>query len=171
MRLIPKFSVKMTFSDILYISYLIPAERIRPLVPKILPLDSVDGRAFISVVIFHTSAIRLANFASLHFVYDQINLRMYVKDPQTKNHSVYFLRSGINSVTTFLLTDFFNFPWENIHFLIKGEHDNKSSYVRYIVSGDWQGKFNIEVKEESSKAINFTPFSTSEEAVQYLQVL
>jgi uncharacterized protein YqjF (DUF2071 family) len=128
----------MTLSDILYISYLIPETQIRPLVPEILPLATVNDKAFISIVIFHTSGIRLANFPSLHFVYDQINLRMYVKDPQTKNQGVYFFRSGINSATTFLLTHFINFPWENIHFSIKAEHDKEGNYVRYLVSGDWQ---------------------------------
>jgi len=167
-KLIPEFSVRMTLSDILYVSYLIPASQIRPFVPEILPLATVNDKAFISIVLFHASRIQFENFPSPHFVYDQINLRTYVKDPQTKSHGVYFLRSGINSATTFFLTRFLNFPWENIHFSIKEEHDKEGNYVRYLVSGDWQGKFNVDVKEDASQTINYLPFSTIEEAVQYL---
>lgn len=168
MKLIPKLSVTMKLCDILYLSYLVPASRIRPFVPEILPLASIDDRVFISIVIFHSSGVRLVNIPFLHFNYDQINLRTYVKDPQTKNHGVYFFRSGITSATTFFLSRFLNFPWENIPFSIKSEQDKEGHYVRYVASGDWQGKFNIEVKEASSQTMNSAPFSTPEEAVQYL---
>ncbi len=168
MKLVPKFSVKMKLFDILYLSYLVPALRIRPFVPEILPLAYVDDRVFISIVIFHSSWVRLFNLPSLRFDYNQINLRTYVKDPQTKNHGVYFFRSGITSATTFFLSRFLNLPWENIHFSINAEHDKDGYYVRYLASGNWHGKFNIEAKEESSLTMNSTPFSTPEEAVQYL---
>lgn len=89
MKLIPKFSVTMKLCDILYLSYLVPASRIRPFVPEILPMAYIDDRVFISIVIFHSSGVRLVNLPSLRFDYNQINLRTYVKDPQTKNHGFY----------------------------------------------------------------------------------
>ena len=53
MKLMPRFSVEMELYDILYLSYLLPVSRVRPLVPDILPLATVGGdRVFFSVVIF-----------------------------------------------------------------------------------------------------------------------
>lgn len=169
MELKLKFSVEMTLYDILYLSYLVPASHIRSLVPEILPLATVDDdMVFVSVVTFHSKGVRLVNLPSLRFTYDQINLRTYVKDPQTKNHGVYFLRSGITSASASLLTQLLNLPWENIPFTVTAERDKDGHYVRYLASGDWQGKFLIEVKETVSQIMNFPPFATPEEAIQYL---
>jgi uncharacterized protein YqjF (DUF2071 family) len=117
-KLIPKLSVTMKLCDILYLSYLVPASRIRPFVPEILPMAYIDDRVFISIVIFHSSGVRLVNLPFLRFDYNQINLRTYIKDPQTKNHGVYFFCSGITSATIFFLSRFLNLPWENYNFLL-----------------------------------------------------
>jgi len=169
MKIMPRFSVEMELYDILYLSYLIPASRVRPLVPDILPLATVGSdRVFFSVVTFHSTGVRLVSLPSLRFAYDQINLRTYVTDPYTGNHGVYFFRSGITSATTSFFTRLLKLPWENISFAVRAERDEGNYYTRYIASGQWHGEIHIEVREEDSQFKDFLPFANQEEAIQYL---
>jgi hypothetical protein len=169
MKMMPRFSVEMELYDILYLSYLIPASRIRPLVPDILPLATMSGnRVFFSVVTFHSTGVRLVSLPSLRFAYDQINLRTYVTDPYTGNHGVYFFRSGITSATTSFFTRLLKLPWENISFAVRAERGEGKHYTRYIASGQWHGELYIEVTEEGSQIKDFQPFANQEEAIQYL---
>ncbi len=168
MIIIPKFSVKMKIKDILYLSYLVPASRIRPLVPDILPLATVgDDEVFISIVTFHCMDVRLADLPSLRFSYDQINLRTYVRDPYTRGHSVYFFRSGITSSVATFFTRLLKLPWEHMKVTIKLNHNQLGHCTSYIALGHWHGKIQIEI-EENSQINNIHPFKNQEEAISYL---
>lgn len=159
----------MTLNNILYLSYLIPANRIRPLVPEILPLATVRGEmVFISVVIFHSKDVRLVNLPSMPFDYNQINVRTYVIDPSTGKRGVYFFRTGITSSAIVLLSRFFNLPWEKISFLVQTESNEKNQYTLYSASGYWHGELHIEAKEEGSLLPSIYPFDTIDEEIQYL---
>lgn len=167
MRLKRKLSIEMMLYNILYLSYLIPASRVKPLVPDVLPLSTYNDRVFISIVVFHAN-IWFKGFPFLHLKHDQINLRTYVKDPLNGKHSVYFLLSGLSSVNAHFIRRFFNFPCVKASFSIKAEQNKDKLYLRYSVSGDWEGNFFIEAKEASSQIMNFRPFSSFDEALYFL---
>ena len=92
MGLIPSFTVQMDIYDVLYLSYIIPEERLRPAVPhKIRLAAPIQGKAIISLVIFRSKNVTASLFPFIHFNYNQANLRTYVIDPPTGKNAVFFL--------------------------------------------------------------------------------
>jgi uncharacterized protein YqjF (DUF2071 family) len=74
--------VEMKLRHVAYLSYLIPAPRVRRLVPSVLPLSAVDeNKVFVSIVALQSRDMRLASFPLVRFNYNQINVRTYVKGP------------------------------------------------------------------------------------------
>jgi hypothetical protein len=169
MRVIPKFSVEMALWDLLYVSYLIPAARLRASVPDSLSPAILDGdKVFISLVIFRTTDVRVVGLPAVRFAYSQVNLRTYVVDPMTGKPAVLFLRSGITSRVMALATGLLRVPWENIPFSLKAEQDRDDRYIRYSAQGNWEGFLEIEAAEEGACPARINPFSGPEEGIRYL---
>ncbi|MCX5799613.1 MAG: DUF2071 domain-containing protein [Proteobacteria bacterium] len=169
MKLIPRFSVMMRIYDILYLSYLVPASRLRPHVPDILQLAHVgDGEVFLSIVSFHSADVRLVGLPSLSFAYDQINVRTYVIDPVTRGNGVFFLKSGITSRLTTFFTNLLGLPWVNVPFHLKAKRDQENHYIQYVATGNLKGDIQIEARQEVSCIEGISPFENPEKAVQYL---
>ena len=121
MALSKKFmSVEMLLRDMLYVSYLVPGSRVRPMVPDSLPLATVDGtNVFVSLVIFRGKTAALSLLPSPRFPFDQVNVRTYVTDPVTGKPAVYFVNCGIsNGLITFLYGLFSGMPVEHIPYSI-----------------------------------------------------
>jgi len=162
-------SIRMTLRHVLYISYLLPASRIRPMVPDALTLATLGSdRVFISIVSLKCENVRLANLPWPRFTYNQLNLRTYVRDPITGNSAVYFFRSGVTSTATSLLTSSIGLPWRHINLELQISRDSQTRYSRYLASGRWDGETVIEAEESQSPLTEIEPFDNLESAVEYL---
>jgi hypothetical protein len=167
-RVLPRLlRVQMTLRDVLYISYAIPAGRLRPIVPDILPLATIgDDIAFISVVVLRSTRVRLSSLPFLRFNYDQLNIRTYVKDPSTSKHAIYFLRSGVTSRFISLVTRVSGIPWQFIG--LKIDVDGLSRTNSYLASGNWEGRFSLKAQPFSDGFEKAAFFSNREESVDFL---
>ena len=169
MALIPTFTVQMNIYDILYISYIIPEERLRPAVPDNISLVAPSqGKAIVSLVIFQSRNVRASFFPLFRFSYYQANIRSYIIDPLSKKNAVYFLRSGITSPFISAVTNLLQIPWQSISIRLDTEYNKEESFSRFAVEGHWEDEFNIVLKEKQSPMMNPEPFNTSEEAIRFL---
>jgi hypothetical protein len=168
MGLIPSFRVEMDIYDVLYLSYLVPEERLRPAVPDRLPFAVTSaGKTVISIVIFHSRNVRASFFPLLHFTYDQANIRTYVLDPLTGKESVFFLKSGITSPFIASVTSLLRIPWHSISMNLDARYANES-VNRYAVEGSWGDRFKILVNENREPLTPVGPFQTAQEAARFL---
>ncbi len=159
MKLIPSFSVAMDIYDVLYLSYLIPESKVQPYITgPLTPATFRNEMVFLSIVCFHSKDVRVAGFPFIKFSYDQINIRTYVRDPNSGKNGVLFLNSGITSPVMALSTNILGFPWENIPFQLMAVKDGNNRYMEYRATGTWRGNIDISVKEDaSSPACNDLP--------------
>lgn len=136
---LPPFSVKLDILDVAYVTYLVPAERLRPAVPeKIAFAMTHEGKAFVSLVMFHNRNVRASLFPFIRFNYDQLNVRTYIIDPVTGKTAVLFLHSGITSGVMSFGTKLLGIPWPVISLGINGGQQN--SQTGYTVAGEWGGR-------------------------------
>jgi uncharacterized protein YqjF (DUF2071 family) len=76
------WSLTMRWHDLLFLHWPVQADLIRPLIPEGLELDTFEGSAWIGIVPFHMSRVRLRyfpRFAALAF--PEMNVRTYVWSP------------------------------------------------------------------------------------------
>jgi uncharacterized protein YqjF (DUF2071 family) len=160
----PLTRIEEKLKNVLYISYLIPVEKIRKLVPDSLILSTVSGdEVFLSIVVIRNHGAHL-RFAPLpRFSFNQINIRTYVKDIETGEQSVFFLKSGADFTAIHNFFENLGFPIEKI----SCEIDVDDSTLSYHSYGEWDIKFEIE-SEKSQKSVEWAPFASRQSAVEYL---
>ena len=69
-----------TWNDLLFAHWPVPEERLRPLVPSVLPLDSFDGQCWVAVTPFHMTGVRPRFVPPLPGIsaFPELNVRTYV---------------------------------------------------------------------------------------------
>lgn len=163
---LPPFSVKLDIVDVAYVTYLVPEGRLRRAVPeKIAFAMTHEGKAFVSLVMFHNRNVRASFFPFIRFNYDQLNVRTYIIDPVTGKTSVFFLHSGITSGIMSSATKLLGIPWPAISFGINGGQENSEG--GYSADGEWEGGITIKLQEAPGPA-NYTPFRNMKEAIEFL---
>jgi uncharacterized protein YqjF (DUF2071 family) len=72
----------MTWHDLLFAHWRVPAEALRPLVPAALAIDTFDGAAWIGVIPFRMTGVRLRGTPALPGpgAFAELNVRTYVTD-------------------------------------------------------------------------------------------
>lgn len=163
------FWVSMTLRHVLYVSYLVPTSQVRPHVPDALPLSAVaDGRVFVSVVGMKCNHVRMTAFPRPAFNYSQLNVRTYVRDPQTGKPAVCFLRSGVSSATVSALTRVFGMSWQKGDLNSRTSQSQDETHGEYLVRGNWQGDVDIRagVSDGTGRAIE--PFQSWQSIVDHL---
>jgi Uncharacterized conserved protein (COG2071) len=161
--------VHMMLHNVFYVSYLIPVSRVRPLVPRELNLATIEqNKVFVSVVALQCegAGARLLPFPRLN--YNQINVRTYVRDPQTGKHAVYFLKSGVTSALVSLLTRTMGIPWQHIDFDLQVATDEPTHYTTCEVSGYWDGEFSLKARGTQVPPGHIPPFEETKSAIDYL---
>jgi len=140
-----RLMVKMDLQNVLYLSYLVPVDRLRPLVPPGLRLNATGSAVFLSIVAMQCRKVHLSFLGWPSFSYDQLNLRTYVIDPKTGDPAVYFFRSGVSSNLIPVATRLLGIPWERISFSLAAEQDGSGADF-YKAAGDWNGEIEIQMK-------------------------
>ncbi len=167
MGFIPSFTVQMDIYDVLYLSWLIPQERLRPFIPAEISFTlKYEDKAIISLVIFQSKNVTSSLFPFLHFSYNQANIRTYIVDPVTGMPAVFFLKSGITSQFISFVTGLLKIPWQSISMNLDARYGDGYPY-QYQVDGNWGGNFKIELKEDRNPS-NPAPFQSIEEAAVFL---
>ena len=167
MGLIPSFTVLMDIYDVLYLSYLVPEERLRPTVPDTVGFAArSEGRTILSLVLFHSRNVRASFLPFLRFSYDQANIRTYVLDPLGAP-AVFFLKSGITSRLVSLATGILGIPWQPISMRIEAM-PGSGPLREYTAEGRFEGDFRIRLTVDSEPASGMALFRTPEEAVRFL---
>jgi hypothetical protein len=101
--LVPRFAYRSDITDVIYISFLAPADRIAPLVPPGLTLDRLgpDGEyALFTFLIFrhgHFGPRFLGTLRRLMPSPIQSNWRIHVRNDRTGHRGIYFLSTAITS--------------------------------------------------------------------------
>jgi uncharacterized protein YqjF (DUF2071 family) len=69
-----------TWNDLLFAHWPVPVDRLRPLVPDVMPIDTYDGRAWVGLVPFWMSGVRARAMPALPWVsvFPELNVRTYV---------------------------------------------------------------------------------------------
>ncbi|HEU5234934.1 MAG TPA: DUF2071 domain-containing protein [Terriglobales bacterium] len=91
--------------DLLFAHWPVPPEKIRPLVPRELELDTFEDKAWVGVIPFWMSGVRFRGIPSIPTAstFPELNVRTYVCAPQQPNKpGVYFFSLDAASVLAVL---------------------------------------------------------------------
>jgi hypothetical protein len=161
--------VKMTLHHVLYVSYLVPAARVRPYVPETLALSTLAGdRVFVSVVSMKCNGVRMTAFPRPAFNYSQLNVRTYVRDSQTGKPAVYFLHSGVSSTAVSSLTRLFGLGWQKVIVAVQTSHSQDGRYEDYVADGYWNGDIKISAGEPDRAEKAVEPMENWQSLVEHL---
>jgi uncharacterized protein len=86
------WSMTQRWNDLLFAHWPVPAAQITPLIPPDLVVDTFDGSAWVGVVPFWMDQIRFRGLPSIPGAnrFPELNLRTYVREPNTNLRGVYF---------------------------------------------------------------------------------
>jgi hypothetical protein len=134
-ELLPVVAFRSDIQHVLYTNYLVPAERMAPLVPPGLALQRLgpdENFALLSILTYRHGHFgpRLAGPLRRLFPSPiQSNWRLYVRDPQTNERGVYFLTNAVTGLAQAL----------GARFLSEGMpmHAPRSGELRQTPDGAW----------------------------------
>ncbi len=108
---------EQTWTNTLFLHWKIPVETIRSFVPSNFVIDTFEGTAWISIVVFNAkdslmrAMPRWTSFPSV----TQINLRTYVYHPESAERGVYFFSLRINSLLAAIVAKkAYGLPFSNV---------------------------------------------------------
>ncbi len=120
--------------------------------PSALPLNAAGGEwGFLSIVLMKNTSVRPAWLPWSPVVYDQINLRTYVRDPQTGEEAVFFIESAINSRLMLFGPRLFNLPWQYMPLTFRSFHDSVGDGATYVAGGRFHDPIDIEVRAAAAE--------------------
>jgi uncharacterized protein YqjF (DUF2071 family) len=132
-----------TWHDLLFAHWPLSAEKMRPLVPAQLALDTFDGQCWAGVIPFHMSAIRGRGLPSLPSLsrFSELNVRTYVT--YGGKPGVYFFSlDAANLPAVWAARRFYHLPYFHAAMSSK-EHGGTIHYDsrRYRGSAEYRGKY------------------------------
>lgn len=155
------------------VTYVVPPERLRPLVHERFELLTieVDGEphALVSVVPFQELDFRLAAYPSPQFRFGQTNYRVYVTDRTTGQPCVWFLGSLLDSVTVVIPRYLWKLPWHHgrMHFDCMLGTDGHYSHYAIETRSAW-GAARLELRQTAGLTQQHNGFADEETALVYL---
>ncbi len=160
-------SVEMILYDVLYVSYLLPLERIRALVPASLSPDTVEGnQVFLSVVMGFVREAKAARLPSPRFTYYQMNVCTYVRHPRTGSHVTYHLWGGMTSPGAVRVARWAGLHVDHVQFSITPDRDERLRYRGYRMQG--HGSMVVVADEVAPRLESLPPFPSAQDAIIYL---
>jgi hypothetical protein len=97
------WSIAMTWHDLLFMHWPVPAASLRKIVPHSLEIDTYEGQAWIGVVPFHMTGIRhrlLPVIPGLS-AFPELNVRTYVQAKNEKPGVLFFSLDAAHSIAVF----------------------------------------------------------------------
>src|SRR5690349_11761228 len=91
--------------DLLFAHWALPPDHLRPLIPSNLELDTFEGKAWIGVIPFWMSGVRIRALPPVPTasMFPELNVRTYVRAPQQRDRpGVYFFSLDAASVLAVL---------------------------------------------------------------------
>jgi uncharacterized protein YqjF (DUF2071 family) len=146
--------VQLAVSNLLFINYGVPPERLRALVPEELELDTSTDTAghevaFVSAVPFHVAELRSSLLPIMRPSFDQVNYRTYVNAGE--GPAVYFFHMNVNSRMISAATIMLGMPasHEEIEILTEPVSPAPGSEVRAVrCSVKSEGHYGLEADIE-----------------------
>jgi uncharacterized protein YqjF (DUF2071 family) len=133
--------MQIAIRDLLFITYAVPLDRVRSLVPHQFELDAkTDGggepRAFVSVVPFTIAEIRSTAWPFGLASFNQINYRAYISTDH--GPAVYFLDLKVGSRTVAASASFFGLPlnYDGIKLAVSRDGNGPARSLRYSVESE-----------------------------------
>ncbi len=159
----------MIFYDLLYLTYLVPAERVQAWLPGGLsPATVGDDQAVLSVWLFHVLEAKAARLPSPRVAYNQMTVHTFVHDPHGGDKALYLLKAGVTLPLVRRVGRFFGMPVEPIRLDIRPERDKRLRYHHYRAEGEWDGALRVEADEVAPRLEALPPFANAQEAVIFL---
>jgi hypothetical protein len=156
--------VEMALHNVIYLSYRLHQEIIRPLIPASLPLAVIDkDDVFISIVLLTSREVHSTFIPLPRFTYEQVNVRTYVRDPQSGESGVYFLSSAVSSGFISAITRSIGLTWE-----YRTEKVSSDGSITINIAGKWNEDFAVEVNSDTDKIPEYAPFKCGQVAADYL---
>ncbi len=162
-------SLELILQDILYISYRLPTNRVRPHVPPTLPLATVGAdEVFVTAMVARVERARMARLPSPHWSYTLGGVFTYVRSPGEAPSAVFCLRQGITHPRWQRILRWARFPVEEAQWHIQAERARRDMFTRFHVQGEWHGEVTIHVHQVAPRLEALPPFADGTEAVVYL---
>lgn len=137
--------MKQTWYDLLFAHWEIDPELIKPFIPNNLMLDTYKGKAWIAVVPFRMSGIRLRYMPQIPFTsnFPEINVRIYVTY-QGKPGVYFFSLDASNYLAVKVANSFFHLPYFFSEMVVSSEGDSiyyQSNRIRSKEEYQFKGKY------------------------------
>jgi len=158
----------MRLRDILYVSYRLPVDVLRPLVPARLPLAQAGEGGLLSIVVFRCAGVRPALLPFPGLTYNQVTLRTYVKHPGTGEHGVYFIRSAVTSAAVAAGVRLARLNWEQAELVLRTERNGRSCYKSYTLGGDWEGEAYVRAEEVAPQTEATPPLEDTPQLASFI---
>jgi len=134
------------WNDLLFLHYELPVERLRPLVPEVLPLDTYQHRAWVSVTPFWVNQLRPPGIPSLPWIsqFAELNVRTYVS--YGGKPGVYFFSLDASHLSAVWgARMFYRLPYWHAAMKVQGRGSPEIVYRSKRTHGprpaEWQGSY------------------------------
>lgn len=127
-----RWVMRQTWRDLLFAHWPVPVEMVRPLIPASLDVETFDGAAWIGVVPFHMTGVRLRGtpFSPIAGAFPELNVRTYVvpHGATEKKPGVWFFCLDAGSpVAVAVARRWFHLPYFNARMSVAADGDR----IRY----------------------------------------
>jgi uncharacterized protein len=141
------------WNNALFLHWEIPLEILRKLVPEVLPIDSHDGKYYVSLVAFTMQKIRPKYLPAVKFISDfhEINVRTYIDNGGRKG--VYFINiEAEKHLSAFVARYLSGLPYEKsvIQRTVK-TYNSTNAEKKFILDVQFEVKENLLVKSDLDK--------------------
>lgn len=139
--------MKQVWHDLLFMHWPIPADRLRPLIPAELEIESCEGSAWVGVVPFHMSGIRARWLPPVPgtSAFPELNVRTYVR-AGAKSGVWFFSLDAANSLAVAGARRFYHLPYFRAQMHAKSGPNGEIQYDSHrihngAVRADFRGRY------------------------------
>lgn len=130
--------MRQTWSDLLFLHWVVPVESLRPLIPRSLEIDTFDGNAFVGLVPFTMSGVRPSWAFSVPGLsnFHEVNVRTYVHH-QGRDPGVWFFSlDAAQSLAVMIARKAWNLPYHRA--TMRLDHEDGGT-ITYQSERRWPG--------------------------------
>jgi hypothetical protein len=135
-----------SWHDLLFAHWPLPAELLRPHIPRVLEMDTFDGQAWIGVVPFRMSGVRLRGTPAVPWLsaFPELNVRTYVMADGKPGVWFFSLDAG-NPVAVAIARSWFHLPY----FRARMSFQERDGWIEYrserthrgVATAELQGRY------------------------------